>query len=54
MHLPFFKFGHEEKEVQYKHVLANIANLAINKNDMPRNIPEKYAHLVKAPGQCAD
>ena len=54
VHIPFFKFGREEKETQYEHVLENLDNLAINKNDAPRNIPEKYAHLVKAPGQGAN
>jgi len=53
-HVAFYRFQADEKTEQYEFVLANKENVAINKNDAPRNLPEKYAHLVKAPSQGAN
>ena len=52
-HIPFYRFQAAEKVEQYEYILANKENVCINENDAPRDLPAKYAHLVRAPGQGA-
>ena len=52
-HLPFYRFQAAEKVEQYEYILENKENVCINGNDTPRDLPAKYAHLVRVPGQGA-
>ena len=44
----------DEKIEQYEYVLANKENVCFNKNDVTKNLPDKFAHLIRAPGQGAN
>ena len=53
-HAPLYRFQADEKIEQYEYVLANKENVCFNKNDVPKNLPDKFAHLIRAPGQGAN